>query len=351
MTQPFTQGNFRFHHARWFLTGAALILGIELLITRSNVFTRSGSLISLGVTIDICLGIPFLYWLLFVHLRGHTALMLIPIFIGSGIAARFVLPKAYHYYITFADYATICCDGGLIIYISFKIPRMVRMFHSLQLHRNDFLLNTRSSLAHVLANDRENTVIDILASEIALLRYAVAFRAAPEVCSGEYSFSTHKASQYTTIFFTLFIVGIVEMAGMHILVALFWSHTAAFMLTIISLYATVFLVADYNAILKRPIVVGTSRILLRTGTRWTAEFPLEAIQSVRLAPKRLDAAVKQNMLNIAPFGNPNVLIEFHIPQEIRGIYGVKRTTLCVGFSVDTPQDFVEIARHKIGSLN
>jgi hypothetical protein len=98
---------------------------------------------------------------------------------------------------------------------------------------------------------------------------------------------------------------------------------------------------------QRPFVVEDRYLLVRTGIRWTAEIPFEAISDVRLAPKRLDENTTGRMKHITPFGAPNVLMEFSTKQEIRGLYGIKREEILLGCSVDNAEEFVRVVQENL----
>jgi hypothetical protein len=330
----------------WFALGAVLILGAELGITQTQAFMRNGNLLAVAMTIDVCFGIPVLYWLLVVRPRQLDPITVLPIFVLSVIVAQFLIPNDYHASFRFVEYGVVCSELALVVYGGIKIRRIAAEFRHLQSTRNDFLLNLRRSLEITLMGGKENTALSILASEIAMVRYAFAWRSKKEVLEGKQSFSTHKKSQYSAIFFTLLAVCIVEAVGVHILVALFWNATAALVLTALSAYTVLFLVADFRAIVQRPFILEDRYLLVRTGIRWTAEIPFEAISDVRLAPKRLDDNIIRRMKRITPFGAPNVLLEFSTKQEVRGLYGIKREEILLGCSVDNAEEFVRLVQEK-----
>ncbi len=331
----------------WFALGSVLILGAELGIMQTQAFMRNGNLLAVAMTIDICVGIPVLYWLLVVRPRQLDPITILPVFVLSVVVAQLLIPNAYHASIRFVEYGVVCSELALVLYGGIKIQRIVREFRRLQSTRNDFLLNLRRSLEITLMGGKENTALSILASEIAMVRYAFAWRSEKEVMEGSQSFSTHKKSQYSAIFFTLLAVCIVEAVGVHILVALFWNGAAALVLTALSAYTLLFLVADFRAIVQRPFVLEDRYLLVRTGIRWTAEIPFEAISDVRLAPKRLDENIIRRMKRITPFGAPNVLLEFSTKQEIRGLYGIKREEILLGCSVDSAEEFVRLVQENL----
>lgn len=335
-----------------------LVLGAEIWITQTQAFQRNGAIISLAILGDVCLGIPLLYWLLVARHRKIDLITIVPVGIASILAARFIIPTAYHGSIVYVEYLAIGLELALIIVGVVKIRHILREYRRLHLLRFDFVQNLRESLALVLNGGSESTALNILATEIAMLRYAFYWRAEEEVSEehriNEHSFSTYKASGYTAIFFSLLTVCLVEAVGVHILVGMFWNSTAALVLTALSAYTLLFLASDYVAVVKRPIVLEGSHLLIRTGTRWSAEVSLTQIRDVKLAPKRLDEETIQKMKRISPFGAPTVLIEFSEKQEIRGLYGIKLHSEMIGCTIDNAEKFVQLVReiksnvHQIG---
>lgn len=331
----------------WFIGAVVLLLGIELWITRTQAFMRDGNVLAIAITIDICCGIPTLYWLLVARPRQFDPITIAPAVIASVIVARFLLPSAHHEAIHLVEYGMIAVELTVVIYGGIKIRRVIKEYQHLRSRRPDFLLNLRQSLEIVFNGGNESVALNILASEISMMRYAFAWRMKNIFEHGKHSFSTHKKVQYSALFFTLLAVCSMEAIGVHILVALFWSTTAALVLTVFSAYTILFLVADYRAILQRPFVLEGSYLLVRTGIRWTADIPLDAIKMVRLAPRKLDDEMAQNMIRITPFGAPNVLLEFHTTQEIRGPYGIKREATLLGCSVDNAEEFVRLLQENL----
>lgn len=314
-------------------------------------FQRNGTMISIAILVDVCLGIPLLYWLLVARPRKIDLITIVPVGIASIFAVRFIIPTSYHGLVTYVEYLAVGLELALITYAVAKIRHILHEYRHLRLHRADFLQNLRESFALALNNGNEHTALNILATEIAMLRYAFYWRAEEEVTKENQrnglSFSTYKSSGYTAIFFSLLLVCIVEAVGVHLLVRMLWNSTAALVLTALSAYTLIFLVSDFVAITKRPIVLEGTRLLIRTGTRWSVEIPLTQIRDVRLAPKRLDEETALNMKRITPFGAPTVLIEFSTKQEIQGLYGINVNSDLIGCTIDNAEKFVELVRGEI----
>ncbi len=71
-----------------------LVLCAEIWITQTQAFQRNGTMISLAILADICLGIPLLYWLLVARPRKIDLITIVPVAIASILAARFIIPTA-----------------------------------------------------------------------------------------------------------------------------------------------------------------------------------------------------------------------------------------------------------------
>ncbi|MBD1207430.1 MAG: hypothetical protein H9535_03305 [Ignavibacteria bacterium] len=329
------------------------VLGAELLITQTQAFQLNGAMISLAILADVCLGIPLLYWLLVACPRKIDLITIVPVGIASILAARFIIPTAYHGSIVYIEYLAGGLELALLVVGIAKIRHILREYRRLHVLRFDFVQNLRESFALVLNGGRESTALNIIATEISMLCYAFYWRSEEEITEktriNGHSFSTYKSSGYTAIFFVLLTICAVEAVGAHFLVGMLWNSTAALVLTALSAYTFLFLIADYVAIIKRPIVLEDSHLLIRTGLRWQAEIPLDVLASVRLAPKRLDENTALTMKRISPFGAPNVLIEFSTRQEIRGLYGMKTSSELIGCTIDHAEKFVELLQEKIGN--
>lgn len=56
---------------------------------------------------------------------------------------------------------------------------------------------------------------------------------------------------------------VIEVIGVHFLIAHFWSPTAAWIFTALDLYALLWIIADYQAVRLSPIVINDHKLLPR----------------------------------------------------------------------------------------
>jgi hypothetical protein len=248
----------------------------------------------------------------------------------------------------YLGYALVAFEAVSLLYALVMIPRIIRTYRVHNGVRRDFLLNLRQSIAEVLFKGRVNAIVSVLSSEFAMLRYALFFfRGDEERFPHQHSFTTYKASGYSLIFFVLLSVAGVEIIGMHILVSIFWNSTAALVLTILGVYTLLFLMADYSAMIKRPIVLENEMLLLRIGTRWVAEIPYHNIISVEAAPKRINTEMAAHLTKLTSFGNGTVILELKQPTSLLGHYGIRKSAQKLLCSVDNPHNFISILHEKM----
>ena len=100
------------------------------------------------------------------------------------------------------------------------------------------------------------------------------------------------------------------------------------------------LIADYVALVKRPLIFFKESFFLRTGIRWNAEIKFENIQSVETI-KRFSTDKNPGTLNASADGYPNIYLQLKEPVKVLGFYGMSRKVSKIVFRVDEPETFVK----------
>jgi hypothetical protein len=147
-------------------------------------------------------------------------------------------------------------------------------------------------------------------------------------------FPYHRRSGQGALVAAFLMLIAIEGAALHLLLRRF-SATAAWTLTLGSLYAAGWLIADLRAARQQPILVDAATLRLRSGLRLSLDAPRSAIERVvreRPFPGR-------ESLNATFFGRPTHWIVFREPLEVRGPFGVRREARAVGVQVDDPDAF------------
>ena len=108
-------------------------------------------------------------------------------------------------------------------------------------------------------------------------------------------------------------------AGLVHLVVMRWSAAAAWGLTAISAYGTVWLVAMARAFVLRPVLVESGELVVRGGMMWTLRVPLVIVEDAECGLR---------------------LPLFSAAVTARGMYGMTKRVRSVGLAMDDRAGFV-----------
>jgi hypothetical protein len=173
-----------------------------------------------------------------------------------------------------------------------------------------------------------------------MLRYGLfAWRGKKEALSDEPSFSVHRESGYTIVWATMCAVILIETVLVHLLLWP-WSKAAAIVAMALSVYGLTFFLADHSALIKRPIVIRNSKLLLRVGIRWNTAIRLSDIREIKLI-KGFDKEKAIETLDCSILRDPNAILELHTHAEVTGLYGIRKTTTKIAFNVDEGPRFIK----------
>jgi hypothetical protein len=207
--------------------------------------------------------------------------------------------------------------------------------------RTDFYERLRAAARETLG---ANVASEIAAFEFALLYYAAAVwrKHAPE---GPEYFTSHRRSGYFAVVGTLAAVMMMELIAVHIVVSQ-WSGTVAWVLTALSMYSFLWIVADMQAIRLRPIRLDGEGLEIRVGLRWWVRVGFEDIAGLYRVTSGLDrgavesgAQKEKGYLKAVPMGEPRFFVTLRETVEARGIYGIRKRAKKIGFTVDEPERF------------
>jgi hypothetical protein len=176
---------------------------------------------------------------------------------------------------------------------------------------------------------------EVLAGEVAVFYYAFAIRPRPHVPHGARAFSTHRETGVGAWFGCLAGISVVEAFVAHLVIASS-SAVGAWIVTALSAYGTLWLVAVARSFALRPALVSDEALEIRSGLLASLRAPRSSIASVRPI-----SAPDENDWQTMPFGAPNVRVTFTSPLEGRRLFGRARRVSQVALAVDDPSGFVE----------
>lgn len=331
------------------LFGAALALlySAALLIAASLPGLGSPRLVAHALSIDLTFFATALYYLLVVRRLRWPLPSVAAVFVLSLLAADALIPAAYGGLLAWLGYLAAPLELFLLGYIARRAYLSVRAFRSSAAMRSSA---EGDLLARLRAAARESfsppLAAELLASELAVFCYAFSRLrpGEPEADSG--SFSYHRECSYGSLLAAVLVLLGFELLAGHLLVAALWSPLAAWVLTGLSAYAGLWLLADYKACLQRPIELTGGTLRLRLGLRWTAELPVTQIAAIH------DTAPAAECRGALPFhlsGGANLWLVLAQPVVASGPYGITRRADLIAIGADEPARLAEMLRGRLAT--
>lgn len=334
-----TAQNQQFRWIFLFLFLALAVVSIEWIIVHSAAFTKKPDLLSLGITLDLVLGLPVLYYFLVIKKARISRATLLVILVLSGLLATAVLPNQYHRYLTHWEKLIMLAEIGVFAMVLIKARTVFCQFKNLQRQTVDFIANLQLSLAPAVGSHRLSS---LLVSEISVFRYSLfGWLGSVEKTVRQQAFTMHQESAQVAMVGALLLVGLIETTLLHLLIVR-WSPIAAFVGTLIGAYGLLFFVADTVALVKRPILIDGNVVQLRFGLRWQVACPVANIEQFVIITEN---PIKASDTLVGSFlTSPNIMLTFREPMPVEGIYGIQRSVRCIAFFVDQRDEFIESVR-------
>lgn len=312
----------------------ALFLSVEYWIVQSIYFNKQPELISIGVAIDLTLGIPALFYLLLVRPRKYSVLILFPVFVISLLIATVIIPATHQEFLTYERKIIPLFEIALIAYVFTKIRKIRQRYQEIKARELFFLDSVKQAVSDVF---HDNKVINILLTELLLMYLAFFgwFKKFGGAGTEASVFTYHRKSSYSTILGVMIMLLCIETTALHIIV-LHWSKIAAIILTGLSIYSLLWLVGDFHAIRLQPVLITQDNIQLRIGMRWSATIPIATVSSVDIGsgpPRNTKGYVRASVLGA------RVVLNLNQPATLKGLFGMTRHPAKIGLSIDDIERF------------
>jgi hypothetical protein len=311
---------------------AILCVGLLLMHTASPLHRDA---VASGFMADIVITFPVAFYFMVIRplrLRKWGILLVITC---SCTVAYLILPAHQRHYIIALRELIALPELALLIYTLSKIRLIRREYRRLQTDLPDVAYNVHKSMATVLGN---GTGIKIIASEITILRFALLFWKRPVYPTNTKRLTIHRELGYAALFGVILAVCAIELVAFHLFL-LHYSHTAALIVTIFSGYGTLFLIGDFAAIIKSPVMLIGDRLLLRTGLRWRALVSLGNIAAIQKVSENHQPA--ETCFNGALMKNrANILFTFSQPIQIERLYRKPTSTTQILMTIDEVEELI-----------
>jgi hypothetical protein len=280
----------------------AIIVNVLVFASRAGSFAAGAAsrqdLVRTGLFFDCAITIPLCYWLLLVRpgLRGKASLVL--------VGALSLIRGAYLLSSRTGMFIGIAAEAALVLFIVTKVRRIEDVLPS-------------------------KTLARIARAEIDVYRYAFGLSKKAELPTGARAFTIHEASGAASLFWLLACLTPIEAGAVHFILP----AKLAWILTALSIYGAIWMIAVARSFTALPIIVDDRGITLRRGMLTSMYVPREAIASV---------ARKEGQGKYARFAvlaDPSVYISFHQPLEVELPMGFTRKVRGASIAPDDAAGF------------
>ncbi|WP_419699576.1 hypothetical protein [Mucilaginibacter sp. NFX135] len=324
------------------ITAIALLIFTGGLLILHTVPSTIKDKVADGLLADFIITFPVFYYFIVIRPFKKPVKNLLIVISICSVIAYLVLPAHQQQYILQVRKLTALAELLFLIYAITKIKKLMTFYKIHQAVMADPIYNLRSAMGDALG---DSLGVKVIASELAVLRYGLlCWRKERSGLQQSISFSTHKEAGYIAIWCVLVVAIMVEVTAIHLLL-LKWSHIAAMVVTILSLYGVIFIVADLSAIIKRKVQISDDHILLQTGLRWRARTSLSNIGSIKKITNDYQSESLYFKGGIIKTSG-SLLISFKTPVQIDQLYGSGKQFNTILMNIDNYDAFANTLRDK-----
>ena len=317
-------------------TSLALILPLAIFAAAFLLATSSlaqNSSVSLGITLDFVLTAPLLYFLVSRKTKLPPTLVFPLIIVGTFIAAA-ILPQDHRGLAEgIKQFVLPLIELGALSFIGYKFYQLRKAYKGRASSDSFLLLQSASRSTFGKAGN-------LLATELGMLYFSfIAWKPQKHLIS----FSVHKESGRIALYAAIMLLIAVETIALHFILAL-WSHLAAWIATIASIYTLFQFFAHIKALyIRRAHLIDSSELFVPNGLFGGVKLPLAAIEKIEpiSGNDKFENIEHEQLALLAPLEIPNLAIYLNREIEVEKPYGQTKTTKLVLISIDERERFVE----------
>jgi hypothetical protein len=283
-----------------------------MVVLRSRAYAVNPDVAAWGVTFDLTITIPLLYWL-FVVRPGHAKpIALATVFVVGTVVAARVVPRSQQFFLHDLTYFVAALE---VLLITAAVRRVKR---------------------------GDGRIAGFVASEAAMMYYALfTWRKRPAAVDGR-AVTFHERSGWGSIVACIIVLIAAEGIAAHLFLAT-WSTKAAWGWTLLDVWGALWLLGDYHALRLRRSWLDAEALHLRIGMRWNATIALANIASIE-AVRSESEWKRRDVLRAAMLDEPRWLITLREPVVAIGLAGIRKTIRGLALLPDDDQFISDVQR-------
>lgn len=318
-----------------------IAIGIPILIflgcffiTLTSKFKTNSGLLSNTILMDILVVAPLIYFLA-IRKSNVSKWTVLRIFMVGILVAGFILNAHSNIFLQIIKtWVSPIIEGVIIVFIGSKFYMADKKAKETSTNKLDFLLHCRAVMFEVTGNEKFG---NITSSEIAVLYYAFLGKK-DKTINNETTFTSYKENGVSAILWAILSIFLLEATGMHFLLSL-WSKSSAWILTGLSFYTCIQLLAHLKAVKARPIIINEDSLEIHNGLAGDAYIEFDNIEKFELSKTIPQDRNPVKIALLKGLENHNVVVYLKTPIQVTKIFGIKETTDTVLFYVDKSQEF------------
>lgn len=324
-----------------FILGVPLLLmGVLIGIMKSSVFDLRSSNLAIGITLDLLITIPLIYFLLIRKTRIPKTTVMLVLVIGLVIGTVMLPQESQGYLDIFKSWFLPVLELVIFIGIGIKLKKGIQIYKENQTDSFDFYTVIKATASQMLPSK----LVFLFATEIAVIYYG--FIHWKTLKPKENEFSYHQKSGTISLMFGFILVIMIETYVLHHMVAK-WNVIVAWGLTVLSLYSIFQIIGIAKSLMKRPIEIAENRLILRYGILNEVEISFDDIIRVELNQQTISNTEIKQLSPLGELESHNCILYLNKEHTLTGFYGMKTKCENIALHVDDPVRFSKMLAHQI----
>ena len=318
-----------------FALGAITIALAWVALIRQGLAARHPDIAAIGTALDLVVTMPLVYYLVIVRQGLARAVTIFPVAAVGLLVARAIVPGSPKALIALGALAELV----IIVAALIRVRSVIAAARARGEAAADPFDTVESFVRGILP---VRAVADSVIYELGVIDWAL-FRRGRRARRGfEDAFLWSAASEWVVVVVAFSIVIVAESLALHVWLSSKFP-SAAWIVTLLDLYAIVWLVADVRALGANGVRLTDEGLSIRFGIRWAADLPIDKVERVeRAAGGNWDR-------KLALIEDPTLVIVMREPVTLRGPYGIRRQAMRLGIRVDDSAALERRLSERIGA--
>lgn len=313
-----------------------LIIGLMIFIAKSSIFKLNQDGLAIGITFDLLLTVPFVYFLL-IRKTTIPKTTIVPFMVFGMVICSMILPSENQQYLNlFKTWIFPILELSILSFVIYNVRKGIKRYKQKKtLSSFDFFTTLKNTCYEILP---KRAVIPVV-TEIAVFYYGFIYWKKRALNENEFSY--HKDSGTISLLIAIIFIVAIETMVLHILLAK-WSHTAAWILTCLSVYSGIQIFGFLKSMIKRPISIENNKLYLRYGIMNETTIDLKKIDFIEVSSKDIKKDNETRKLSfLGELESHNIVIKLKAKHTLIGLYGVKRDFKVLALHIDDKFEFIK----------